>query len=108
MENEDLIQSKYLKVIREKTCIGKNVWVYKLLKDIDDSLINFLKENNQITYPLGEKYNYFIIQSTGKYVISGIKGTNEIKVVPRLTANSDIRINLENSIINFLENLETN
>lgn len=97
-------QNSYLEIVKEKTCIGKNVWVYKLAKNIDKNIIDYLTINNQINYPLGEKYGYFIIQSTGNYVISGILGSNEIKLVPRLSANYQVRIELEKKIISFLEN----
>ncbi|MFN8577730.1 MAG: hypothetical protein U0354_12810 [Candidatus Sericytochromatia bacterium] len=103
MEELDFIDNNYLKIIREKTCIGKNVWVYKLSKNIDDLLLDFLKQDSNLTYPLGEKYPYFVIQSVGKFVISGIKGENEIKVVPRLTANSEIRKKIEQNLIQFLK-----
>lgn len=105
MEELDFIDNDYLKIVREKTCIGKNVWVYKLSKNIDDLLLDFLKKDSNLSYPLGEKYPYFVIQSTGKFVISGIKGESEIKVVPRLTADSDIRKEIEQKLILFLKDL---
>lgn len=103
MDEIDFIENEYLKIVREKTCIGKNVWVYKLSENINDSLINLLKEEGNLNYPLGEKYPYFVIQSLGKFVISGIKGENELKLVPRLTVNSSIRKEIESKIITFLE-----
>lgn len=93
-------KNDYISVIREKSCIGKNVWVYKLSKNINSELFSFFPEG-VLTYPLGEKYKFFNFQSTGKFAMSGILATDEIKVVPRLSIGSEIKLQIEDKLTEF-------
>lgn len=105
----EINDNPYISIDRKKSCVGKNIWVYKLSCNIDKNFLDNLIDESVLSYPLGEKYGFFQIQSKGKYVIRGIINTNEIKLVPRLDAGYQVRLNIEKKLTELCKNdLTTN
>ncbi|MEK7435055.1 MAG: hypothetical protein AABZ74_18135 [Cyanobacteriota bacterium] len=98
-ERQDLI---FLDI--KKTCIGKKKFTYTLKKELDKNLFCFFVdkyENVKITFPLGEKYEYFSIDVPFCFLSTGLLKTNEIKLIMKISANLDSKEDFENLLIEF-------
>jgi hypothetical protein len=110
MDEEDIeeesplldFKNEYIQVIKKKSCIGKNIWVYKLSKIISTELFTLFPDG-QLNYPLGEKYRFYNFQSKGKFLMSGILDTDEIKVIPGLSSGSSIKLEIERKLTDYCQ-----
>ena len=99
----ELPENDYIKIVRSKTCISKSIFVYNIPLKINSSFIQTFSNQSQLTYPLGEKYPYFNINYPSKYLISGIIGENELKLIPRILAKGSIRKEFEDQLISWVK-----
>lgn len=87
-EWEDWIEARSEAFVlnRAKSCIGKRVFVYQLSVPVARSLFDRL--SGSLSFPLGEKYPFYQFDSPGRYVITGLLGDCELRLVPRLAASA--------------------
>lgn len=103
---EVLEPNPYFTLDREKTCIGKGRWVYRLSQNITQNFFHFFSEFGEVTYPLGEQYPFFLLQSPGAFQMSGLLHTPEVKIVPRLNSEKDIHLKIQDCFIAYCQSLE--
>ncbi|MFN8670495.1 MAG: hypothetical protein U0457_00235 [Candidatus Sericytochromatia bacterium] len=109
MENETEIDfdlddfSNYVTLNTKKTCIGKKNYAYNLSLNIELDFFNLFENNYILSYPLGEKYKYFSADFTGKYTLTGILGTNEIKMILKFSASINEKKEFEKLLIKYCQ-----
>ena len=100
-----LVVSPYFTIDREKTCIGKGRWVYRLSQIVTSDFFNFFKKFGEVTYPLGEQYPFYLLQSPGKFQMSGLLNTSEVKIIPRLHSKKEIHLEIQSCFIQYCQSL---
>lgn len=97
-------EQNYVFLDSEKTCIGKKKFTYILSKDITKDLLELiLKEENEgkLIFPFGEKYKFFSIDIPFKFLLTGILGDKEIKMIMKLSANLHVKSEVEKVLISY-------
>lgn len=110
MEEESLglykinTEQNYVFLDSEKTCIGKKKFTYILSKEITKSLLELILENEnegKLIFPFGEKYKFFSIDVPFKFLLTGILGDKEIKMIMKLSANLSVKSEIEKVLISY-------
>ncbi|PIQ25690.1 hypothetical protein COW36_09980 [bacterium (Candidatus Blackallbacteria) CG17_big_fil_post_rev_8_21_14_2_50_48_46] len=77
----------YFQLNREKSCIGKRIFVYHTPLSIQTSFFTDYLPSGELSFPLGEHCPFYQFSSPGFFVITGLLNDTEIRVVPRLKAS---------------------
>lgn len=97
-------EQNYVFLDSEKTCIGKKKFTYILNKEITQDLLKIIleqKNEGKLIFPFGEKYKFFSIDIPFKFLLTGILGDKEIKMTMKLSANLQVKSELEKVLISY-------
>lgn len=85
-EEWESLQNPHFQLDRAKSCLGKRILIYQFKQPLQQEMLTSLN-SGQLSFPLGSQYAYFQFEVPGQFVITGLLGELELRVVPRLKAS---------------------